>query len=146
MGAATDPLSFAYTVWYRSASAGWSARVMYGGSGTCPYFSIAWSIGMRELSCTTRVRRSVVADAEESSAENASGVEHERVTGGNELLQIAELSVRDLAGGAVHHHEPALSASRGWRLRDAVDWDVEVVVGGAGAVFGHERIRLIDRS
>src|SRR5439155_25259608 len=84
--------------------------------------------------------RSVVADAEEPSAENARGVEHECVAGGNELLEIAELSVRDLARRAVHHHELAVPASRGWRLRDAVDWDVEVVVGGAGAVFGHERL------
>ena len=82
-------------------------------------------------------RRAVLANAKQSGAKDAGGVEHDRVAGGNELLKIAELLVRDLAGRSVDDHQPAVAASRGWLLRDAIGGELEVVMGSAGAVLSH---------
>jgi len=73
-------------------------------------------------------RRSILAHAEESRVENAGGVEHDRVPGRNDLFEVAELFVRDLARGAVDDHEPAVSATSSRLLGDAVGGEIEVVV------------------
>ena len=78
----------------------------------------------------------VLANAEEPGAKDARGVEHNGVARGNELLEIAELLVGDLACGSIDDHQPAVAAPRGRLLCDAIGGEIEVVVGGEGSVPG----------
>jgi len=79
----------------------------------------------------------VVAHAQQTRAKYSCRVEDDDVAGGDELLEVAELPVRDLAGHAVDHHQPALATSLGGELSDAIDRQLEIVVRGAGAVARH---------
>jgi hypothetical protein len=73
-------------------------------------------------------RSLVVAKTKEPGVEDASGVEDERVPGRNQLLEITELLVGDLSGGAIDNHEPAVAAALRWMLGDSVGGEIEVVV------------------
>jgi hypothetical protein len=83
-------------------------------------------------------RRPIVANPEEPRAEYASGVEDDRVGGGNHLLEIAEHLVGDLSARAIDDHEPAVTASLVWMLGDSVGGEIEIVMRCAGAVASHE--------
>ena len=72
--------------------------------------------------------RPVVAHAEEAGAENAGSVEDEGVAGRDQLLEIAELLVRDLSGRSVYQHQATLAAPLAGELRDTIDWQLEIVV------------------
>jgi histidinol dehydrogenase len=70
-------------------------------SGLGPLDFVRWTSYQkvtREAARRLSADTAVLANAEESGVENARGVEHDRVAGWNELLEIAELLVRDLAG------------------------------------------------
>src|SRR6266550_2916446 len=71
---------------------------------------------------------SVVAYAQQPRAEYASGVEDDGVAGGNQVLEITELPVRDLTGRSIHDHHAALAAPLGRELRDPIDGQIEIVV------------------
>ena len=45
--------------------------------------------------------------------------------------------MRYLIGSSIDHHQPALAAALGRELSDAIDGQLEIVMGGAGAVPGH---------
>ena len=67
---------------------------------------------------------------------DASGVEDNRVAVGNQLIEIAELPVGDVAGRSIDDHEPTVTAALGGMLGDTVCGEVEVVVRCPRAVPG----------
>ena len=71
---------------------------------------------------------SVVAHAQQPGAEYAGGVEDDGVAGGNQVLELTELPVRDLAGRSIHDHHAALATPLGRELRDPIDGQIEIVV------------------
>src|SRR5205807_9625622 len=69
--------------------------------------------------------------AEESRLQHARGVEHEHVTGGNQVDDVAEAPVLDPLGLTMHDHEPAGGSFRQWLLRDERRRQIVIVVGSA---------------
>jgi hypothetical protein len=72
--------------------------------------------------------RLIVAKTKKAGVKDASGIEDDRVAGWNQLLEIAELLVRDLSGSAIDDHEPTVTAALSGMLCDAIGGEVEVVV------------------
>src|SRR5205823_7111869 len=73
-------------------------------------------------------------------AHHTGGVEREHVAGGNELGEIGESAMTDLAALATDDHEPTLVATRGRNLRDSLWRENEIVIGRAVAVHDEKAI------
>src|SRR6266542_4976141 len=71
-----------------------------------------------------------VARTEKPRTIDASGVEDDRIAGGNEIHDIAEGRVLNPALRAVDDHQPALIAAGSRRLSDQLRWEIVVEVGG----------------